>query len=117
MINEESLFFEYFGVRLSTLKEKNEIDNSKNLLRLAGVVGWLVSQEHLYRVSVTPHIFGILLREKVIEVTWKAEPTRIQTYIMEQAWNSPVGLNGSVIHLKIEEKKDEENTPDGDKAA
>lgn len=103
---EEIQYLEHYGIQLGAVKiaDKPPEDVELNRIRLIALTGYLVSQEHFFRIEVTKHLIRLTIKDTAIEGIWDMEPSVIQKFILEHAWQGPIGLHGPVVHLKIEAK-------------
>lgn len=111
------LYIEHYGIQLGAVKVANEEDVATNRNKLIALIGYLVSQEHMFRVEITNRLVRLTIKDNIIEVIWNVEPSVMQKFILEHAWQGPVGLHGQVIHLKIEAKVNEETGNNGNRVA
>ena len=99
------LYIEHYGIHLGAVKTASDEEVAINRNKLIAVIGYLVSQEHMFHVEITNKLVRMTIKNSMLEVVWCMEPSMIQKYIVEYAWQSPVGLHGQVVHLKIEAQK------------
>lgn len=107
------LYIEHYGIQLGAVKVATEEDVAINRNKLIALLGYLVSQEHMFRVEITSRLIRLTIKDNIVEVIWNVEPSLIQKFIIEHAWQGPVGLHGQVIHLKIEAKVNEKSGNNG----
>lgn len=108
------LYIEHYGIQLGAVKAGTDEDVAISRNKLIALTGYLVAQEHMFRIEITNKLIRMTIKDNIIEVIWKIEPLFIQKFVLEHAWQGPLGLHGPVIHLKIEAKvngngKDEKN--------
>lgn len=88
----------YYGIKLSVLKEGNDHIIYERQQRMCAFVGYLVSQEHIFRKKITNEIESMTISGNVLGVLWKKKQFPLVWDIVTESWQGPIGMHGPVCH-------------------
>lgn len=113
MDEKELVFTEYMGVLIGVIKLQED-GGDRDRDSLCGLVGYLVSQEHMMREPMITHTLSIAIKGDNISVVQnkrvKPDPVGelLAQCLIVKAWGSPVGRHNGVVEFSTFGEKDEE---------
>lgn len=107
------IYSEYMGLQVGVVNSQT-VGEERDRNSLCGLIGYLVSQEHMMREPIISRIVSVALVDDNISIIWikrpKPDPVAdlMSEILIVKAWNSPIGRHNGLVEFSTFGVEDEE---------